>query len=127
MATLTDAELTQARADLAATLPDTCVILRPTAGTSDGAGGYIGGTVSAAGTVACRIAPSGLPGSGMATEPSVAGQQGQVTLWTISLPALTDVRSTDRIQSGSVTYEITGVAGPRSNELARRVFAKAVE
>lgn len=121
MATLTDAELATARADLTATLPDTCVILRPTAGTSDGAGGYIGGTVNAAGTVVCRVAPL------QASEQVIAGQEGAVSAWTISMPALTDVRATDRIQCGATLYEVAGVVGPRSNELARRVFAKAVE
>lgn len=122
---LTNAEIVAMRETLNASLPSECVIMRSTAGTADGAGGYIGGSVSAAGTVACRISPVApiVPGS----ESVIAGQLSMVSPWVISFPASTDIRSGDRITSGDATYEVINPSDVRSWELSRRVYAKVVE
>lgn len=120
---LTDDELAAMREQLAASLPDTCVILRTTAGTADGAGGYTGGTTSAAGTVACRVSP--YPPI-MDTERVAAGQQGVIEFWSITMPVGTDVLPTDRLTSNGETFEITGAPTPRSWELSIRILAKKV-
>lgn len=120
---LTDAEIAAMRATLEDSLPSTCVIMRTTAGTSDNAGGYLPGTTSAAGTVACRVSPSML----RPNEVVVAGQSGMESNWVITFPATTDVRSTDRIVSDGVTYEVVAPLGPRSYELGRRVVAMVSE
>lgn len=123
---LSNAELAQMQADAETFLPGTCVIMRPTAGTSDGMGGMIGGTVSAAGTAACRIRPMGRPGSGNLSEHEASGRLFSLELWTITLPNGTDVRTTDRITSDNVTYEVVGTPTGGSWEITRAVYAKVV-
>jgi hypothetical protein len=120
---LTDAEIAAMRGTLDDSLPSTCVINRMSAGTSDGAGGWISGSVSPAGTVACRVSPSML----RPNEPVVAGQSGMESNWIITFPAETDIESTDRIVSDGVTYEIVAPLAPRSWELSTRVIAMVSE
>lgn len=116
------AELADLRGALEDSLPDSCVIMRGVAGTSDGMGGYIGGSSSAAGTVDCRVSPTGLqPG-----EVEMARQVGAAQVWEITMPANTDIRATDRITSGTTTYEVVDIRGPRSYELHRRVVCLRV-
>lgn len=118
---LTPDELASMQSDAQLFLPDTGIIMRPTAGTADGMGGRTGGTVSAAGTVACRIRPISPP-----IEVDSANNLRSVASWVITIPNGTDIRLTDQFTSGGVTYEIVGTPNAGSWEIARRVQAKVV-
>lgn len=116
---LTTAQITSMRecADLA--LPDTCTIRRHTA-VSDGRGGQIQ-TWVVVGTYPCRLAPA-------KTQPSngVAADKAQtVTIWTITLPAETDVRNTDQINIGQRVFEVD-IVNAHSFEIARQVKATEI-
>lgn len=107
------------RADYEATFDDTAVIYRTTY-VSDGQGG---GTAapSAVGTVACRVSP--------ATQGQEAVSGERLTALAdvyISVPALTDVRETDSVVVSSVTYQVTSVRAPRTNEIVRKFEATEV-
>lgn len=111
---LSDADIASMRATLERTLPDSAVIKRDTQ-VPDGAGGYTVTTATVA-TVACRVSMA----SGR--ELDVAGRLSAVGTWTVTLPALTDVKAADRIEIGSRVLEVTLPLRPRSWELSRRVF-----
>lgn len=115
---LTNGALAFYREHMERAYPDTCVIPRTSAGTSDGMGGVTGGT-STAGTYACRVAPAGMP----AFEKLTASQVQGVDVYTITFPALTDVRPTDTINVGARVFQVTGGTGDRSWELSKRVLA----
>ncbi len=107
------------RSTLNGSLPDTATVQRKTL-TSDGAGGYTEswGTVA---TVACRVSPGGQ----LTQERVIAESLAATSIWTLTLPALTDVRPLDRILVGSRTFEVAGV-GARSDEVSRRVVCTEV-
>lgn len=115
---LTSGALDFYRDQLERTYPDTCVIPRTAAGSSDGMGGVTpGGTT--AGTYACRIAPAG----NTSMERLNAHQLQGVDVYTITFPALIDVRPTDNIHVGPRVFRVTGGTGDRSWELSKRVLA----
>jgi head-tail adaptor len=114
---LSPAELASMRATLLASLPDTAQVQRTTR-TSDGMGGTID-TWTTVATVACRVSPSNTT----PTEQVVAARVHDRVLWTLTLPAGTNVRSDDRVLVGSRTFEVLGVLAPRSYALATRVVA----
>lgn len=116
---LTAAELTAMRATLNASLPDTCEISRVTL-EPDGAGGQIE-TWETIATVACRVAPSGQSPQ----ERAVAERVASVSTWTLTLPAETDVRASDRLIAGVRRFEVVGVLA-HSVEIARRVVCVEV-
>lgn len=101
-------------------LPDTCTISRATDGTPTGDG--TPATWATVATVACRVSPL----ASSATE-SIGGGQAlrSESMWTIWLPALTDVTVEDRIVYGSRTFEIARV-GARSYETVREVIAREI-
>lgn len=114
---LTTAELASIRAVQAAALPDRCSILR--IGTaSDGMGGFTSTWAAVASEVPCRL-------SSMVQRPSenVAATALQSTvLYMLTLPALTDIRPTDRVIVGATTFEVAGVLSPGgAMETARRI------
>lgn len=120
---LTEAELARMRTTLNDSLPGTCVIWRATAGTADGAGGYSGGSVTASGTVICRVQP-------ITPHPAQTMEAGQLIVtnaWVVTVPALSDVTSRDRIASGGQTFEVLGVLGTRTYELSRRAICREVK
>jgi head-tail adaptor len=117
---LTDGALEFYRETLGLTYPDTCTIER-VQGSADGMGGFTYGT-TVAGTYACRIAPQGMP----PFEVLVAGQMQAVSTHVITFEALTDIRPTDRIKSGTRVFNVTGGTGDRSWELSKRVLANEV-
>ncbi len=107
-------EITAIRGTFNESLPDTaevqCKVLL-----SDGAGGFSESWITAA-IVACRISPSGrLPEERMIAERSTA-----MGIWTLTLPALTDVYPADRIAVGARIFEVIGALA-RSTEIGRRV------
>lgn len=121
---LTDDELAAMRATVNAALPDSGTIWRMPTQTKDGAGGYLAGTLMAAGTVACRVAPAGGPSEELlVTQMRLQGVQP----YAITMPAGTDIRSTDQFTSGGVTYEVQGALSPRSEQVSTRVAAKVVD
>jgi len=116
---ITAAELDAMRTTLNSSLPDTAQIKRKTL-TSDNAGGYTEAWNTVA-TVACRVSPTGqLP-----QERVIAERLTATSIWTLTLPALTDVRAEDRIAVGARTFEVVGVLA-RSDELCRRMVCVEV-
>lgn len=108
------------RATLDQSLPGTAVIQRA-AGSADGMGG-VTSAWSAAGTVSARLSPSG---SG--SDELIGGQAVNEAPWTVTLPALTDVRTTDRISISSKTLEVVAVGAPRSYETCVRAACVEVD
>lgn len=99
-----------------ALMPSTAVIWRKTY-TGDGVGGGTG-SFAPAGTVSCLAMPT----PGPARAENFAGRDSEVESWTLSLPAYTDVRSTDYIVViNSGTFEVQGFNASRSYEASRVV------
>jgi hypothetical protein len=101
-------------------LPDSCDVVRG-ANTSTGDGTSVVWTAVATG-VACRVSPSG---AGATESTGASGGIQDVAGWTIWLPALTDVRVTDRIVFGPRTFEVSRV-GARSYEAVRELLCEEV-
>lgn len=59
-------------------------------------------------------------------EGPVADRLTAVTVYQVSLPAGTDVTPRDRLVVSGRTFEVTGVATPKSDEVVRRVTALEV-
>lgn len=111
---LTAGELTQARADLTATLPATCDIVRVVRANSEGGWTETPSTVA---TVACRL-------SAVSVRERIAG--GRIAAeasHVVTLTALTDVRQEDRIVTGGLTFEVVEMHS-RSEELVRRIYVR---
>lgn len=109
---LTAAELAEARSVQALTLTQSASIVRP-ALSSDGMGGWTESTAVAA-TVACRV--------GVAKDADyrlVAGKLRERAALRITVPALTDVRTDDRLTVDGVTYQVLGIRSPETLETAR--------
>jgi hypothetical protein len=103
------------------TMPGTAILLRGTV-TPNGIGGHTQtwGTVTVGGTafIPCRYQPSS------ATEQAIASRVTAATSWTVVLPALWDVRITDRlyIEGDGRLMAVQGVLAPRTWEMQRRVI-----
>ncbi len=110
---ITTDELASMRATLTASLPDSCAIQRVSQ-VSDGAGGYTESWATVA-TVACRVSPSGR----QPEERAIADRLSATVSYTVTLPALTDVTTRDRLVIGGRSFEIQGVLS-RTNEISRR-------
>lgn len=101
-------------------LPDTCSISRATdTSTSDG---LSQSWANVATGVSCRVSP--LASSAAEALGASAGLEA-VSLWTVWLPALTDVTTRDRIVYGARTFEVARV-GARSYETARECICREV-
>ena len=111
---LSTSDLAAMRTTLEVSLPESVGIGRRSQA-SDGAGGYTD-TWSTVASVAGRVSPGGLTPQ----ERAIAERLVGVQTWTITLPALTDVRAADRLIVGSRTLEVVGVLAPRSYELCTR-------
>jgi head-tail adaptor len=114
---LSAADLAAMRATLTESLPDTAQVQRATRA-SDGMGGFTE-TWTTVATVPCRLAPSDIT----PVEQVVAERVTDRVLWTITLPAQTDVTAADRIVVGARVFEVVGVLSPRSHELCTRLVA----
>lgn len=101
-------------------LPDTATIQRNTPTYSGDGSADSWATVA---TVACRVSPAGIGGG--SEEVGGSGGLDSITLWTIWLPALTDVLVTDRLVVGSRTFEVNRV-GARSYEVVRECICREV-
>ena len=115
-------DITMHRGILEDSLPDSCVLSGLSAGTTDSMGGWVGGTATSGGTVACRVSPTQL----QPDERQFAGQIGEVQVYIITLPAETAIQPANQITSSGVTYEVIAPRGPRSWEISRRVIAVRV-
>lgn len=120
MTMLSAGDVASMRATCQEAMPDTAIIYRRSWASDGGGGGSA--TFTAAGTVACRLAPTTSPGD----EEPIADRLAEASHWTIAVPALTDVRQDDRITVSTVTYEVMAVNSPRSWELERLVFGSEV-
>lgn len=118
---LTAAELDSMRADVNASLPDTCAVVRPST-TVDSTGALVEGVPTTVATVACRISPS----IRVPEEAIAAGRVGNVTPWNLTLPAGTDVSAGDRISSDGRAFEVVADLAPRSFEVSVRVVCVEV-
>lgn len=110
---LTTSDIAGMRATLDLSLPGTAIIVRPS-GSSDGMGG-VTDAWAAAGTVSARLSPSG---SG--SDQIAGGQVINEAPWTVTVPASTDVRTTDRITISGQTLEVVAITSPRSYETCLR-------
>lgn len=114
---LTDQELAGMRATELASLPDLCDVMRSTR-QADGKGGQT--TVWAAVTedLLCRLSPNA---QGAGNESVIGAKLTAESDWVLTLAwdQLPTVK--DRIRMGSRTFEIKGVAGPRSYQICLRV------
>lgn len=108
---VTAGELAAMQATQAATLAESCAIVRRTLA-SDGAGGQ---TVTETETATiCRLATS----TNLPADRLIAGSVVEQMLWRITLPAGTDVHKADAIRIGSRTFEVMGVYGPHTHTTA---------
>lgn len=117
---LSTSDIAAMRTALTASMPDSVAISRATS-VSDGYGGLTE-TWATVATVAGRVSPTGYAPD----ERAVAQRLGNVSSWVVTMPALTDVRVTDRLAVGSRTFEVKEVLGPRSYEVSRRVVCVEV-
>lgn len=120
MSVLSASQIAAMEATAGSALPDTCMVLRPTDVPND-MGGQTRTWGTAVASVACRIRPGGL------APDEARRREGVVALgdWVITMPAGTDVQKTDRVVSGSRTFEVTQ-GSPPSWEIATRVRATEV-
>jgi head-tail adaptor len=112
-------DLVAMRTTLEDSLPDSCQVSRKTA-TSDSAGGFTESWATVA-TVDCRVSASGRSPQ----ERAIADKLTGVSVWTITLPASTDVAIADRLVVGTRSFEVAGVLA-RSYEISRRVVCVEV-
>lgn len=113
---ISDADLADMRATLAASLPDMGTIQRVQS-VSDDMGGHTD-TWAAAGTVACRVSPYPL----RPDEREVAGRVLGLDTWVVTMPAETVISERDRVATGGRSFEVVSVMAPRSWEVARRLL-----
>lgn len=119
MSWMTDNELTQIRADVAAMLPETVVIVGVASGT-----GYAGAhtmTESARGTVAGRLDRlTRQDNSGV-----IADAEAGRTFYTLSVEWNADLRDGDRVRVGGETYHVVQVQRAQSDRFVRRAVVAA--
>lgn len=120
MPLLSSRELAQLRVDLSDLLPDTCTILRPTASNSNG---YAPETLGTAATsVLCRIDPNGRG----ATE-VVAGREGNVTDYILTLQYNENIQDGDKVVIGSTTYNVTQLFDNHSLNGVKRAWLSQIK
>lgn len=133
---MTSGELAMLRRESERTMADRVQILRPV-NVADAGGLATSFTVVT--SVKCRVAPSQY----QASERQVGGALQGSASWKITVPALTDVDQPDRLSVGSTLsgsglteaqvragggrlFEVIGVAGPRTLEITRIVYANEI-
>lgn len=112
---LTDDELTQLRADIAETFPDTIVISRVTSSIS--AEGYESGTAVAVGTVSGRIDNFNKQSTGQYAMLDAARAYYQLTVVHTA-----NIDDGDTITSGGNTYEVIQAHTGQSSQAVRRAL-----
>jgi hypothetical protein len=124
--TIPAVELTSMRAQVTASLDQTCVIQRSTP--SQSGYGTLTDSWATASTTVCTLAQ---PDASLAAQ--YADKVGALALWLVRLPYGTDVRASnatshaDRLVVGGQTLTVQALLSPRSNALAVLVIAAEVE
>lgn len=119
---LTDTELTQLRADILETLPDTCVIRRGTVAANDY--GYPDATWGTAGTVICRVDPY----TNKSDSRGVVGvQEASRNYRLLTVEWNADIQPADRVTFGSETYEVLELFDDHSLRAVRRANVVRVD
>jgi hypothetical protein len=113
---LTAGELADIRADMAATLPDTCTITS-TPGVQNDSGGWSDGTPVAT-DIACRLGPVA------GRERVLGGRVVEESDAVLTLPHDAEVAGADTITHDGTVYQVVDVL-ERSEMLAKRVFVRA--
>jgi head-tail adaptor len=108
---LTDAELASIRDDIAALLPDTCVIQTIT-NTADGLGGYTRGT-TIAGTVDCRL-DAKIINNLRASESMAAGGIQPFHQYILTVPYDTTITTNNQVQKDNEVYNVISVDTEKS-------------
>lgn len=103
--------------DVATVQTDSITLTRPSSA-SDGLGGRTN-TYSTVSSYAARVAPV----STQQAEEEIGSRLKDGMYYRISLPAGTDVRTTDRIIYGTLTLSVEAVVSPGTLEVERKVFA----
>ena len=119
---LTDSELRQIRADVAALLPQSATIQRR-ALADDGVGGKLAEYTDSA-SVACRLAFAGSKDEPTQVDAAEAGRIVAQVRYVITLPWDTDVQATDRISIEGNIYEMLSPVVDRFNEVSKRILAR---
>lgn len=115
---LSDAEMCDYREAFEDLLDGTCVIERLQTA-SDGQGGTTS-SWNAIGTVCCNVSPLSRSSIGG----DVGGQVTEPGARIVTLPAETDITTSDRVVTGGQTLEVTDAHEPRTREFVRRVEAR---
>lgn len=130
-------ELAGLRRAMESTMSDSVQILRPV-DVADAGG--MATTYTVVATVICRVAPEPRSRSG---EQVIGGALVGAADWRVTVPAETDVRTSDMLSVGSALsgsgltafqvgagggrlFQITSVAGPRTLEMQRIIYANEI-
>jgi hypothetical protein len=116
MSIFTASEMAGLKALQLSSLTDSVDIKRMVLG-ADGFGGQTATNTTAASSVPCRIRAM----TSTRGEEVLAGRLQGRTPWEITLPTTTDVRESDTIVFGSITYEVIAVRGPGTYMTAIKV------
>lgn len=124
---ITDAHLTNLRRQSQRVAPESWSISRPVYA-SDGQGGrrVTGYTTPASGSAATGTGARLMPAGTQAAERILAERPVAIGAWTITLPQGTDVRPDDRIIIRSRSFEVTGIGGSHTWDVAVQVAAAEV-
>ena len=114
MVMLTPDELAALRDDMAALMPETCVISRATE-TTDSAG-FVTRTHAPVGTAICRLDPAGRVG----TRDVIALRETLAMYRQLTVPHVTDIRAGDRVTVAGRDYEIIQLDDDHSLRAVRR-------
>lgn len=123
MSWISDAELSDMRADVANMLFDTAVIKSQTK-TSDNAGGWTTAwTPVSGGTVSCRVDPISRQSDMVALN---FGKETTVVMYQLTVPYDAPLADDRRVTIGSNTYEIVKLDIDHSKNVSRRAFISEV-
>ena len=112
---LSNAELTQMRADIADLMPDTCNILTVTR-LPDGQGGVTDTWGTATASVACRL-------DAYRGKEAMSGDALQAfNTYVLTVPHDTTITTASRVEHESVTYNVTSVDEYKSWPITRRAI-----
>lgn len=114
------AELAQMQVEVERTLVDTCAIVRVEVTGQDDYGYPVKDETRT--EVACRISPE----TSNRGEQIIAERMQLVAPFLITLPADTDVRPSDQIESDGRTFNVASGVGGRTWEIVKRVLVDEV-
>lgn len=121
MALISDAHLTQMRDQAERLLTDTCDVLRFTT-VSDSEGGWTDTWATHLSGVPCRVAPTGLTPN----ERIIAEKFAAERVYSVTLPAETDVTERDRVVWESTTFGVKSSALATNQILLRLIVEQVI-